>query len=196
MTLLDLRARPNPLSIDVPEIVRDLWSRRLVDIVKIPHPALRREAESVGRPTPEIRRIVDRMRDAMKADRGMGLAAPQLNINLRILVYRLPEDNAPFRVMIDPHLISAKGEQVGSEGCLSIPYLIADVRRPKEIIVKATDILGRTVRRRASELEARVILHEMDHLDGILFVDRAEASTFHWELPESSGLTSASSVVR
>jgi peptide deformylase len=165
-----------------------LWQTRNRDIVKLGDPALRSIARPVGRPTSETRALVERMKAAMKDDHGMGLAAPQLGVAQRVIIYRLPEDGAPLRVIVDPRIVSAKGEQIGTEGCLSLPFLHGDVTRASEIVVKGTDMLGRTFRRRASEVEARVIQHEVDHLDGILFIDRADPAALHWSVPEDASL--------
>jgi peptide deformylase len=177
---------PAACTVTVPELVAGLWEARYPDIVRLGHPALRVTARPVAKPTPETRRLVDRMKAAMQAEHGIGLAAPQVGVDERVIIYRLPEDNAPIHVMVNPRIVSAKGEQTGIEGCLSLPFLHGEVTRANEIIVKAMDMLGRPIKRRASELEARVIQHEMDHLDGILFIDRADPDTLHWDLPESA----------
>lgn len=173
------------LTIIVPEHIAKLWPTRCQTIVKLGHPALRAVSQPVGKPSPEIRKLVERMKTAMREDNGIGLAAPQVGVNLRVIIYRLPEENAPLRVILDPRIVHAKGEQTGIEGCLSLPYLHGEVTRAREIMVRGTDMLGRAVRRRATDLEARVIQHEIDHLDGILFIDRASPETLHWAIPES-----------
>lgn len=175
----------NEISILIPDHIAALWRKRYPGIVQLGNPVLRTPARPVGRPTRETREIVEQMRIAMNAEHGIGLAAPQIGVSQRIIVYRLPEENAPFRVLIDPRIAQAKGEQVGEEGCLSIPYLHGEVTRAREILVKALDLQGRPVRRRATDLEARVIQHELDHLDGILFIDRADPETLHWSVPET-----------
>lgn len=175
----------NEISILIPDHIAALWRKRYPGIVQLGNPVLRTPARPVGRPTRETREIVERMRTAMNAEHGIGLAAPQIGVSQRIIIYRLPEENAPFRVLIDPRIAQAKGEQVGEEGCLSIPYLHGEVTRAREIVVKALDLQGRPVRRRATDLEARVIQHELDHLDGILFIDRADPETLHWSVPET-----------
>jgi len=179
---------PARLTIRVPEHMVALWETRNREIVKLGDPSLRVNARPVGRPDAEARTLVERMKAAMKDDHGMGLAAPQLGVDRRVIIYRLPEDGAPLRVIVDPRIISAKGEQTGTEGCLSLPFLHGDVTRAYEIMVKGTDMLGRSFRRRASDLEARVIQHEVDHLDGILFIDRADPATLHWSVPEDVSL--------
>src|SRR2546429_2953164 len=157
------------VEIDVPTEIRKIWDERGGPIVKYPDPVLNEVAKPIARPGRELRELVDRMKDAMYNFNGVGLAAPQLGVLERVFIYKLPEEGEPLRVIINPKIVSAKGEQIGPEGCLSIPLLQGDVKRAMEIVVKGTDILGRPFRRRASDFEARVIQHEIDHLDGILF---------------------------
>ena len=170
--------------IEIPPEVEAAWIERGGPIVKYPDPVLFKVAEPVGKPDKETRALVDRMKAAMKRDNGVGLAAPQLGESLRIIVYQLPEEDSPFRAVLNPKIISRKGEQIGPEGCLSLPYLQGDVKRAMEVIVKGMDLLGRPFKRRASGFEARIIQHEVDHLDGILFVDRVEEDTLHWLIGE------------
>lgn len=171
------------IQIEVPAEVQQLWAALPGPIVHYPLEVLRRTASPVGRPDSATRTLVDQMKEAMTAAYGLGLAAPQVAESQRIIIYRLPEERAPMQVIVNPRIISAKGEQTGPEGCLSLPYLHGDVTRAREIIVKGLDMLGRPLKRRASDLEARVIQHEIDHLDGILFIDRADLSTLEWHLP-------------
>jgi len=172
--------RPPVVEIEVPDDILLIWDQRLDPIVKIPNEVLRQVAKPVEKPTAETRILVDKMKAAMAEAHGVGLAAPQLGRSERVIIYRIPEDKEPLKVIVNPKIVSMKGEQVGPEGCLSIPLLQGDVKRANEIIVKGMDMLGRPMRRRASEFEARVIQHEVDHLDGILFIDRAEPDTLHW----------------
>jgi peptide deformylase len=174
------------VELEVPEDIRRRWEERGDPIVKYPAEVLRQTAKPVEKPTAATRELVERMKSAMIEARGVGLAAPQMGVSERVIIYQLPEEGAPLRVIINPRIISMKGEQVGPEGCLSIPMLQGDVRRAHEIVVRGIDMLGRPIRRRACEFEARVIQHEVDHLDGILFMDRAEAGTLYWHLPGES----------
>jgi len=174
------------LELEIPDDILRIWDEMQGPIVKIPHPALTRVAEPVGKPGAETRALVERMKQAMLDACGVGLAAPQLGVSQRVIVYKLPEEDAPIRVMVDPKILSRKGEQIGPEGCLSIPRLQGDVTRAYEIVVRAKDLLGRQFKRRASEFEARVIQHEVDHLDGILFYERADPSTLHWVVEEEA----------
>ena len=122
-----------------------------------------------------IRTIARDMGDLMYSARGVGLAAPQIGQSIRLLVY---DAGAGLRVLINPVVLKKKGEQTEpEEGCLSIPGLRGVVRRADDITVKALDENGKPVRFRATDFEARIILHEIDHLHGILFTDLADPST-------------------
>ena len=170
--------------IEIPPEMKVLWEAMGGPIVTYPDPVLMKRAEPVEKPDTATRELVDRMKAAMAERHGIGLAAPQLGVLKRVIIYQVPEENEPVRVVVNPKIVSMKGEQIGPEGCLSIPRLQGDVKRANEVIVKGMDILGRPFRRRARELEARVIQHEIDHLDGILFFQRADRSTLHWLVDE------------
>ena len=158
-----------------PELL-EAW-HSIPEIVKIGYPTLRQVAQPVARITREIRDTVEVMMDIMERARGLGLAAPQIGLPYRLFIYNMGEG---VKVMINPELLELTGEQLGPEGCLSIPGLIGDVPRANELRIKAYDIRGRMVSRKVSELEARVIQHENDHLDGVLFIDKAIPETLEW----------------
>ena len=119
----------------------------------------------------------------MRAANGVGLAAPQLGILQRIFVYDAGDG---FQALINPKILQRKGEQIGVEGCLSLPGLQGDVARADEVVVKGVDQFGKPVRIRGDGLTARVIQHEMDHLDGVLFIDRADPASLHWVTAEEA----------
>ncbi len=124
-----------------------------------------------------VRALIARMAEMMYRAHGVGLAAPQVGESLRLLVY---DSGDGLRPLINPVILKRKGEQFEpEEGCLSIPGLRGVVRRANEITVRALDGAGRPLRFRATDFEARVIQHELDHLDGILFIDRADPATLH-----------------
>jgi len=167
----------------IPPHVVLLWEERGGPVVKYPDPVLKQPAKPIGRPSRETRELVDRMKAAMSRDHGVGLAAPQLGVSERVIIYKLPEEKEPLRVILNPKIVTRKGEQTGPEGCLSMPYLQGEVKRDFEIVVKGIDMLGRPWKRRATEFEARVIQHEIDHLDGVLFIERAEPDSLKWLTP-------------
>jgi len=141
---------------------------------------LREKSIKVRRVDEEVRRLAQSMRETMEAASGVGLAAPQLGILRRVIVVGVPagmdhdDDPAYDFALVNPEIIRAGGHQVGPEGCLSIPNWIGDVPRWMNVTVKARDLEDKEVRIKASGYLARVLQHEIDHLDGILFVDRIE----------------------
>jgi peptide deformylase len=133
---------------------------------------LKSRATPVDRFDESLRRQVSRMAGIMNDALGVGLAAPQLGVSQRLLVYRVGPD-APVTVLANPELEWASGDrELGEEGCLSIPGVTVDVDRPVHVRVRAQDEQGDARLVEASGLEARVIQHEMDHLDGVLIFDR------------------------
>jgi peptide deformylase len=135
-------------------------------------PVLRRRAAPVGAVAPDVLRALDDMVETMHTEVGIGLAAPQVGIDLRMLV--VDEGRGQVRGYLNPAIVEQGGEQVGEEGCLSLPGIFADVRRAEWVVVEAMDRTGTPLRRRAAGLLARVLQHEIDHLDGILFIDRLD----------------------
>ena len=169
------------LVIDVPPELMEAWDRH-PQIVKYGDPVLRQPARPVTRITAETSRLIKKMTDIMKEANGLGLAAPQVGSSTRIIIYDALEGEGP-RVLINPKILSMSGEQLEpKEGCLSIPGLQGVVKRASELRVRGYDEKNRPVARRVNGLEARVIQHEIDHLDGILFIDRAEPDTLEWAL--------------
>ena len=146
-------------------------------IVQYGHPALRQQARRIQRPTEDIKRLVRRMIELMRGSRGLGLAANQVGLPVRVAIVEWEGEPRP---LVDPEIISAKGEEVGEEGCLSVARLYGDVPRPAEVLVRARDLSGRKIKLRAEGMAARALCHEIDHLNGKLFVDRVDQSTLHW----------------
>lgn len=143
-----------------------------MEIVTVDHPragVLRRRAKPVGRVTGELQRLIDDMIEAMREANGAGLAAPQVGVGRRLFVAEVEER---VHVVIDPQIVKMEGEEVGSEGCLSIPGIVADVPRAQRVVLKGKNRKGRGITLDAEGLLARVIQHEVDHLDGVLFLDR------------------------
>jgi peptide deformylase len=140
---------------------------------------LRQVAREIPAVDAGIQALIAEMGDLMYGAHGVGLAAPQIGKSIRLLVYDAGEG---LKALVNPVILKKRGEQTEpEEGCLSIPGLRGVVRRANEITVKAQDGAGKPMRFRATEFEARVIQHEVDHLDGVLFIDRAEPDTLHRE---------------
>jgi peptide deformylase len=148
-------------------------------IVKYGDPVLRQIAKKVIFGAYEdLPEFTSRMLEIMYEARGVGLAAPQLGILLRVIVYD-PGDSP--RAIINPQIIKMSGEQLDPpEGCLSLPGLRGAVKRAYSIVCKGYDEHGKPIRIRAEDYEARIIQHETDHLDGVLFIDKAEKDSLEW----------------
>lgn len=151
-------------------------------------PVLRRKAPKVREITEETRELLDDMVETMIDAPGIGLAAPQIGHCTRCIVVRDRADDEGEKVyrIVNPRVLAKEGEQWAYEGCLSLPTLQAEVCRPMNIIVTGLDETGEPVRLQAEGLLARALLHEIDHLDGILFVDRADPDTIGWMIPDPS----------
>ena len=142
----------------------------MLDIVTLGHPALRRRADPIPEVTPEVRRLAGEMIAAMKQREGIGLAATQVNRMVRMFVTKAPDDRE--RVFINPEIIRTGIEtEVREEGCLSIPGPRADVERAAQVRIQARNRRGRLFSIEAEGMLARVIQHELDHLNGVLFID-------------------------
>jgi peptide deformylase len=135
-------------------------------------PALREECTEVPSVDDEIRDLVDDLIETMYAAEGIGLAAPQVGVPLRVFVYDVREDDVEPGVLINPRIVEASGRQREEEGCLSIPGLSEVVERKARITVEGLDRDGNQVRFDAEGLLSRCLQHEQDHLDGVLFIDR------------------------
>jgi peptide deformylase len=144
-----------------------------LDILEFPDPRLRTRARLVEQAdfTPALQTLIDDMFETMYAAPGIGLAATQVDRHLRFMVMDISEDHSAPRVFINPEIISRDGEQVYQEGCLSVPGIFADVTRANRISVRALDRDGQPYELEADGLLAVCIQHEMDHLDGKVFVD-------------------------
>jgi peptide deformylase len=131
-------------------------------------PVLRQHSAEVGQVDDEVRRLVDDMFETMDAAKGVGLAANQVGVARRVAV--VDADGERF-AMIDPVIVETEGSATAEEGCLSIPEIYGDVTRPDRVVMEAHDREGNPYRLDATGLKARAIQHEIDHLDGILFLD-------------------------
>jgi peptide deformylase len=145
-----------------------------LQIVHFPHPALRHKSKPVKRVDAELRKTIRRMFELMYAAKGVGLAANQVDLPLRLFVVNLAADpnEGDELVFINPVLDRPKGSEEAEEGCLSLPGLYGPVIRPKQITVKAFGLTGQPIEEIVTGLYGRVIQHETDHLDGIMFTDR------------------------
>ena len=151
------------------------------EIVAMPQPVLRRKARKVTDFGPDLQVLIDDMVETMRQAPGVGLAAPQIDESLRVVVveYHEKEDDeeSPLKLytVVNPEITRRSEETlVGTEGCLSVPGILGDVERAEAITVKGFNRHGQPVTIKPKGWMARIFQHEIDHLDGILFVDRAE----------------------
>jgi peptide deformylase len=150
-----------------------------VQIVTYPHPTLRHASQPLRRVDAELRRIVGEMFELMYTSKGVGLAANQVDLPVRLFVVNEKGDPAAKqleRVFINPVLSRRKGLVEGEEGCLSLPGLYGQVPRAEKIFVNAFDLAGNEIKEEVSDMLARVVQHETDHLDGVLFIDRLSST--------------------
>ena len=143
-------------------------------IVKHPDPVLRERAKEVTKFNASLHKLLDDMAETMYDADGVGLAAPQVGILKRVFVVDADEEHGLLE-LVNPEIVSREGEQFGAEGCLSIPGLQGDVKRANKIVIKAQDRYGNPVQYEGTELLARAFQHELDHLNGVLFLDLAES---------------------
>ncbi|MCS7300751.1 MAG: peptide deformylase [Fimbriimonadales bacterium] len=176
-------SKVKPVEIQIPNEFR-IYFERDDGVVKYPDPFLRKVAKPVQRITPDIHELIDHMMRVMKRAKGVGIAAPQVGVPLRLIIVA-PEDQ-PARVIINPQVLERAGEQVGLEGCLSIPQLFGYVKRAQHIVVRGINRHGKPIRLTLEGDPARITLHEIDHLEGVLFIDRAQFDTLYWEHPQQN----------
>jgi peptide deformylase len=149
-----------------------------LSILHYPHPTLRYKSRPIARVDDELRAVIRKMFELMYEAKGVGLAANQVGLPLRFFIVNEAADPAKGKelVFINPVLSLPKGSEKAEEGCLSLPSIYADVVRPKTIHVNAYDITGEELNFEATGLMARIVQHETDHLDGVLFIDRLSDS--------------------
>ena len=144
-------------------------------ILTFPHPLLYKKSREVEELNGALARLVEEMLETMYGAPGIGLAAPQIGENIRLIVFDLSDPEAPERRphhLINPVITALEGEEVGEEGCLSVPGVREKVKRYARVEVKGLDLQGRERIFEAQGLLARMFQHEIDHLDGVLFIDR------------------------
>ncbi len=141
-------------------------------IITTENPILRQKAKKIHRFDPSLQKLVDDMFETMHVAGGVGLAAPQIALSIRVIVVEYEEHKV---AIFNPEIVKAEGEELGTEGCLSIPGYAGDnIRRAAKVLVKGQDMRGKAIRIPAEGWFARILQHEIDHLDGILFLDRLD----------------------
>ncbi len=144
------------------------------EILIIGDPVLTRKSEPVEEITEDILRLARDMVETVHAAPGVGLAAPQVGVGKRVIVVdtSVGENQEALHILINPAIVLSEGEAVCEEGCLSVPDIKEKVARPYKVVVRGLDLKGRPVEVKGEDLLARALCHEIDHLDGVLFVDR------------------------
>ena len=143
-------------------------------------PRLRQKALKIRAVDDSLRKLARDMHETMNEESGVGLAGPQIGVMRRIIVVHVPEGYGDEKqpevtmTLVNPEIVKAQGREVGPEACLSIPGWVGDVPRAVRVTVKAIDLNNREVRIKADGIFARILQHEVDHLDGILYIDRIE----------------------
>jgi peptide deformylase len=146
----------------------------VLPILKYPDPVLCRKAKRVSRIDESLNRLIDDMIETMYQASGAGLAAPQVGVSLKIAVIGIPDEEVI--VLVNPELVKKSGERMVIEGCLSVPGYRGEIKRAEKVTVKALDRNGKAFRIKADDLLAEVLEHEIDHLNGILYIDHLEST--------------------
>ena len=145
----------------------------VIPIRVLPDPILRQKSKRVRTIDSSIKKLIENMRETMHSTGGVGFAAPQIGVPLRIILIGIPEQEDI--VLINPEVVRRKGECPVSEGCLSVPGYFGEIKRADTVTVKGLDLSGKEIRIKANELLAQVLQHEIDHLNGVLYIDHLES---------------------
>ncbi len=145
----------------------------IIPIRVVPDPILRQKSKRVRSIDGSIRKLISDMIETMYSAPGVGLAAPQVGVPLRVAVIGLPEQEDI--VLINPKIVRKSGERLVNEGCLSVPGYVGEVKRAVSVTVKGRDQNGKEIRIKADELLAQALEHEIDHLNGVLYIDQLES---------------------
>lgn len=146
----------------------------VLQIRTVPDPVLRQKAKQVKIIGPSVKKLIKDMLETMHAVPGRaGIAAPQVGVSLRVIVINIPEEDDV--VLINPEIVKTKGERILQEGCLSVPGYFGEIKRAEKVTAKGKKPDGTEVRIRAEGLLAEALEHEVDHLNGILYIDKLES---------------------
>jgi peptide deformylase len=159
----------------------------ILPIRVLPEPILRQKSKRVRTIDDSVQRLVGNMIETMHSASGVGLAAPQVGVPLRVIVIGMPEEEEI--VLINPEIVRKSGERLVTEGCLSVPGYFGEIKRAQSVRVKGRDLSGKEIRIKAEELLAQALEHEIDHLNGVLYIDHLEnADKLHKVEPEVTQL--------
>jgi len=144
----------------------------IIPIRVVPDPVLRQKSKRVKAIDGSVQRLIGNMIETMHSASGVGLAAPQVGVPLRVIVIGLPEEENI--VLINPEIVRRSGERLVNEGCLSVPGYFGEIKRAQSVRVKGRNLSGKEIRIKAEELMAQALEHEIDHLNGVLYIDHLE----------------------
>jgi peptide deformylase len=145
----------------------------ILPIRTLPEPVLRQKSKRISNIDSSVRRLIADMRETMHTARGVGLAAPQVGTLLRLIIIGIPEEEDI--VLINPQIVRRSGERLVDEGCLSVPGYVGQIKRAESVTAKGRDQNGKEMRIKADNLLAQALEHEIDHLNGILYIDHLES---------------------
>ena len=174
----------------------------VLEIIMVPDPVLRAKAKKVSKVTPSVQKLLDDMTETMREAPGVGLAGPQVGALQRLIVVEVvkdeeyPEMQYGFFQLVNPEIVRISKEiEEGTEGCLSIPGFTAEVERFAAVEVRALDRSGKAVKLRARGFLARVLQHEIDHLDGVLYLDRITGPDKLHKIPDKEDMQAETDMV-
>ncbi|MFC1983433.1 peptide deformylase [Chloroflexota bacterium] len=151
----------------------------------LPDPVLRQKAKKVSTIDSSIQRLIDDMLETMQEANGVGLAAPQVGVSLRVVVLQMPGEE-PLAI-INPQIVKRSGEREVTEGCLSIPGYAGEIKRSVSVTVKGQDRQGKSIRIKATDRMAQALEHELEHLNGTLYVDHLESQDKLYKIEPKTG---------
>lgn len=157
----------------------------MLELVRVPHPVLTRQARRVRLFDEALSQLAEELTRLMREEEGIGIAAPQAGVSRRLIVVQHYDETL---VIANPTISRRRGEEIGTEGCLSIPGYVAEVPRAQYVLVRGQDLQGKKIEVEGQGLLSRVLQHEIDHLDGILIDKRAVPGTFRPARPEDAEL--------
>jgi peptide deformylase len=163
----------------------------VIPIRTLPDPILKQKAKKISGVDPSLLKLIGSMRETMHGANGVGLAAPQVGVSLRLVTICLPDEGAEEIVLINPEIVKKSGEREIEERCLSIPGYVGKLKRACNVTVKGRDEHWKEVRIKAEELLAQALEHEIDHLNGVLYVDLLESPDKLTKLEPASSSTPA-----
>ena len=155
------------------------------EMYHLPAPVLRRKAKRVSVIDNSIQRLIDDMIETMQESKGVGLAAPQVGVSLRVVVLQMPGEE-PIAI-VNPKMVKRIGEREVTEGCLSVPGYTGEIKRSVSVTVKGRDRQGKAIRLKGADLLAQALEHELDHLNGVLYVDHLESQDKLYKIEPETG---------